>query len=227
MKNNPQREAFRTSEGDAWHARNRSFMEDLPERVRRDPVLRALRALELAPKSVLEVGCANGYRLEALRGLYGAECFGIEPSAAAVEDARQRFGALHVQVGTADELPFEDGRFDALIFGFCLYLCDRGDLFKIAYQADRVLADGGFLCIYDFFAPGIPYRNPYAHLPGLYSYKMDYARLFLGNPAYSSVYHSVIPEAGGPPSADPDQRIAVTVLHKNMRAAYPDNPFRR
>lgn len=225
MKNNPQREAFRTSEGDAWHARNRAFMENLPERLQRDPVLRAFRALELAPKRVLEIGCANGYRLEALRGLYGAECFGIEPSAAAVDDAKQRFEAVQVQVGTADELPFEDARFDALIFGFCLYLCDRGDLFKIAYQADRVLADGGFLCIYDF-APGIPYRNPYSHLPGLYSYKMDYTRLFLGNPAYTSVYHSVIPEAGGAPTGDADQRIGVSVLHKNMRAAYPDNPFR-
>lgn len=225
MKTNRQRDAFRSSEGDAWHARNRAFMEDLAERRQRDPVLRAFRALELDPKSVLEVGCANGYRLEALRSLYDAECFGIEPSAAAVEDAK-RFGSVSVQVGTADELPFEDARFDALIFGFCLYLCDRGDLFKIAYHADRVLADGGFLFIYDF-APGVPYRNPYAHLPGLYSYKMEYARLFLGNPAYSSVYHSVIPEAGGPPSASPDERLAVTVLHKNMQAAYPDNPFRR
>jgi len=41
MSNNSQREAFRTSEGDAWHARNRAFMQDLPERLRRDPVLRA------------------------------------------------------------------------------------------------------------------------------------------------------------------------------------------
>jgi SAM-dependent methyltransferase len=226
MKNNPQRDAFRGSEGDAWHARNRAFMADLPERLRLDPVLRGIRALDLAPKSVLEVGCANGYRLEALRGLYGSECVGIEPSSAAVEDAKQRFANVQVQVGTADELSFEDARFDLLIFGFCLYLCDRGDLFKIAYQADRVLADGGFLCIYDF-APGIPYRNPYAHLPGLYSYKLDYARLFLGNPAYTSVYHSVIPEAGGPPGVNPDERLAVTVLHKNLHAAYPDNPFRR
>lgn len=226
MKKSPQRDAFRSSEGDAWHERNRAFTEDLTERTRLDPVLAAFRALELAPNTILEVGCANGYRLDALRQLCGAECFGIEPSAAAVEDARQRFGGVHVQVGTADELPFEDAQFDALIFGFCLYLCDRSDLFRIVYQADRVLAEGGFVCIYDFFAPGLAYRNPYTHRPGLFSYKMDYSRLFLGNPAYSCVYHMQVTETGRPCSDDPDERVAVTVLRKSAGTAYPDNPFR-
>lgn len=218
-----QRDVFRGGEGDAWHARNRSTTDDLEGRLRADPVLEAVRALRLTPKRVLEVGCGNGYRLEGLRMQFGAEGVGVEPSSEAVAEARKRFPSIDVRVGTAEDLPFEDASFDAVAFGFCLYLCDRRDLFKIAWQADRVLVEGGYLFIYDFFSPGRAYRNAYSHYEGLYSYKMDYAQLFLGNPAYSRVYHRVLPGSDGTIPLDPDEAIAVTVVRKNLGNAYPEN----
>ena len=69
------------------------------------------------------------------------ECYGIEPSFKAVETACTS-GVNAVQ-GTADRLPYRDGLFDVVVFGFCLYLCDREDLFRIASEADRVLNDQG------------------------------------------------------------------------------------
>jgi SAM-dependent methyltransferase len=86
-----------------------------------------------------------------------------------------------VQQGTADILPFKDHYFDIIIFGFCLYLCDREDLFRIASEADRVLGEPGWLLILYFFSP-FPKKNVYHFCKGVQSYKMDYRTLFTWHP---------------------------------------------
>ena len=59
---------------------------------------------------------------------------------------------VQVVQGAADQLYFESQTFDFVVFGFCLYLCDRDDLFEIAKEAHRVLKPTGWLVIHDFFA---------------------------------------------------------------------------
>lgn len=114
------------------------------------------------PESVLEIGCGNGWRLHVLAREYHAKCFGIDPSERAVKDGMSLFPDLLLSQATADAVPHADQFFDLVIFGFCLYLCDRKDLFKIACEVDRVLKDFGKLMILDFYPP-FPYRNAYAH----------------------------------------------------------------
>ncbi|OSO90613.1 hypothetical protein B7O87_09335 [Cylindrospermopsis raciborskii CENA303] len=79
---------------------------------------------------LLEVGCGEGKRLEWIQKSLDIECHGIDPSDKAVTIA-QEIGVRAVR-GTADHLPYPDETFDFLVFGFCLYLCDRDDLFRIA-----------------------------------------------------------------------------------------------
>ena len=129
-----------------------------------------------------------------------------------------------LQVGTADELPFDLGSFDMVIFGFCLYLCDRQDLFKIAYEADRCLRNEGSLIIMDFYPP-FAYRNRYSHYEGIFSYKMDYSQMFAWNPAYAEVSKIVFTHSGFTLRDVPDEKVAVVVLRKNHRQAYPIEPF--
>src|SRR5207253_396680 len=90
----------------------------------------------------------------------------------------------------AEQLPFDDKKFDIVIFGFCLYLCDREDLFRIASEADRVLKNPGWLLILDFYSPA-PLKRDYHHRSGLFSYKMDYRTLFLWNSSYTNFSHKV------------------------------------
>ena len=61
------------------------------------------------------------------------------------------------------------------------------------------------------------------HLPGIYSYKMDYPRMFLWNPAYSRVSHEAFPHPSAPGRShdDEDNRVAVTLMRKSMEAAFP------
>lgn len=215
-----QSDIFQSSEADRWFQRNLSAMDSTDYR-KTDPVLEAIDAVRLPFRRVLEVGCSNGWRLNHLREASEAECFGIEPSAQAVADAG-RFAGISVRQGTARELPFDDKSFDLLVFGFCLYLCDRADLFRIACEADRVLNDGGVIAVYDFWSTK-PYKNPYAHLPNLFSYKMDHARLFDWNPIYKTIYHRVRSHKGPELPENWDAAVAVTLLKKDAEAGFPLN----
>lgn len=177
MMNQPsQKDLFLASEGDQYYCRNRTKLSvSVREQVASDQILADLKRANLQVQNILEIGCSNGWRLEALRNLYNARCVGIDPSSTAIYEGTALFPDLSLRVGTADKLPFEDDKFDLVIFGFCLYLCDRKDLFAIPYEADRVLVENGHIVILDFYPP-FPYRNKYIHHSALYTYNRTYAR---------------------------------------------------
>ena len=120
---------------------------------------------------------------------------------------------VHAQVGTADQLPFADKSFDVVIFGFCLNLCDRDDLFKIAAEADRVLKNPGWLLLKDFYSP-TPLAREYHHKASVYSYTMDYKILFTWNPDYSVYPHRVAHHTGDVHTDDRQEWVATSVLRK-------------
>jgi ubiquinone/menaquinone biosynthesis C-methylase UbiE len=179
-----QKNIFLESEGNAWFERNAKLVASrkLPES---DSLLVEILSLPTLQKGtkILEIGCGEGGRLSWLMENCEFDCYGVEPSARAVEAAKGRGIAAHQ--GTAEQLPFDDKAFDIVMFGFCLYLCDREDLFRIACEADRVLKNPGWLLILDFYSPA-PVKREYHHRSGLSSYKMDYRTLFTWNPSYGS-----------------------------------------
>jgi SAM-dependent methyltransferase len=213
-----QRSSFLAGEGDAWFSRNSPAREDASQ----DHVASLLTDIGGRPRSVLEIGCSNGSKLARLCAAFGCAGTGIDPSARAIEEGRARHPDLHLAVGTAESLPFPDGKFDLVIFGFCLYLCDRQDLFRIAAEADRCLSDGGMLAISDFMPP-TQYRNPYCHMDGVYSYKFDCRRMFLWNPAYFERALRVYSH-GGSSSLAPDDRTSTVILQKDLATAWPARP---
>jgi ubiquinone/menaquinone biosynthesis C-methylase UbiE len=210
-----QRTAFSEGEGDAWFERNRTKLGVGP-----DEMERAIEALQIRPKRILEIGCSNGHRLEKLRARFNAECVGIDPSQQAIADGKASYPGLSLTIGTADALGFHNGAFNLVIFGFCLYLCDPADYLRIAAEADRILSNPGWLVIYDFFTSS-PRRQPYAHRPGLYSHKMEFSRLFTANPAYRLLARRYC-EHGPELSYDPDEAIAIDVLRKDLARAFKE-----
>jgi ubiquinone/menaquinone biosynthesis C-methylase UbiE len=228
MKNDTdcsQKSIFVCSEGDRYYQRNRLKFNEALRSWKTDPVIRAISDIKLHPQSALEIGCGNGWRLQAIRNCYQTNCFGIDPSEKAIKKGRKLFPDLSLKQATADSIPYENNAFDLVILGFCLYLCDRKDLFKIAYEVDRILINKGKLVILDF-SPSFPYRNAYSHCPGIFSFKMNYETLFTWNPAYSLIYQHVfasLPEK----MSFPDERMSVVVLNKDIDGAYPDSPYRK
>lgn len=218
-----QKQQFLAGEGDAYFARNQSVLTLADAIANTDPVLPVLAGIKPFPKRVLEIGCANGWRLNQIRAFGAEHCQGIDPSHDAVECGKRAYSAIDLRVGTADLLPFPNASFDLLVFGFCLYLCDPDDHFRIVCEADRVLANEGHLVIFDFDPPA-PYRNVYAHLQDVFSYKMDFSRLFLAHPHYLLREKRVGPH-GCTGLVGPDDRVAVTWLAKTVASAWPISPW--
>lgn len=202
---------WQRSEGDKWHRRN--LGKERPP----DPVLEAIAFNNLKPKSILEIGCGSGSRLAALHKVYGGKITGLDVSKEALADVPRGIRCLR---GTADDLScITTGSIDMLIYGFVLYQVDRQDLFKIAYEADRVLHDHGVIVIHDFYSERA-YSRRYKHDPRLLTYKMDHAQLWLGNPAYRSIYRRIFGESSPMPTSRDDQ-YAVTILRKDTATAFP------
>lgn len=180
---NMQRDIFEQSEGDAWFARNAMALELSHAAAladpKTDPVLRHL--VDRRPKHVLEVGASNGWRLDVMERTWGAWVQGVEPSKAAVRDGLARFDpGVTLCQGTAEALNFagcHSNMFDCVVYGFCLYLCDRGHLPRIVGECDRVLKPGGLLVVYDF-APAVETTRPYHHRAGVTSFKRDHSELW-------------------------------------------------
>lgn len=211
-----QKQIFLEGEGDAWFVRNKSGVDK--RSMESDPLFSILRRImpgrkeqAVTPWRVLEIGCSNGNRLKNIARYFGASVHGLEPSAEAVAEARLH--GLDVKRGTADQLPFDDDSFDLVIFGFCLYLCDMDELFKIAAEAHRVLKNTSWLLINDFFARGLVQRD-YVHKAGIKSTKMDYAGMFAWHPQYEIFHHELLDHARYDFVDDAREWMAITLIRK-------------
>jgi SAM-dependent methyltransferase len=221
MTNNgaTQKSEFLAYEGDQWFARNRSAL-GAPSTLRGFLVNRL--AANLPPQGrprVLEIGCAGGANLAALAELRDVDAYGVDPSQAAVDYGRHQYPGLSLQVGSADAIPFDDHNFDAILFGFCLYLVDRSLLFRCITEADRLLVAGGTLAIMDFDPPA-PSARKYVHRSGIMSYKMDHSQLFTAHPAYVLAEKHALSHHGLSWHRDPEERVALWLLRKD-----PDHAF--
>lgn len=224
MSKTKQSDIFLSGEGDAYFERNASEHD---KRVFPGTDRQALAIVELfesikkaqtypgspiLPSTVLEIGCGEGSRLEWISKEYNVECSGIDPSKNAINLAKLR--GIDAKVATAEELPFESKKFDVVLFGHCLYLCDPEDLFKIAAETDRVLKNSGWVIISDFYSNNYV-KVPYRHQEGVFSHKMDYRKIFEWHPHYTCMSHKV----GGMPhfhfNDTKDNWISVSILRKN------------
>ena len=183
-----QKTVFLSGEGDCWFKRNQQALSH--RSFANDEVVKAIQELKPPVNNVLEIGCADGSRLDYLNRVMGLKCTGIDVSFSAIKSGCISFPNIKLEVCSADNLNFDNNSFNVVIIGFCLYLCDREDLFTIAKEVDRVLSDNGVVIINDFH-PLHPYKKAYVHSDGIYSFKMDYSRLFTWNPIYTKIYQKI------------------------------------
>lgn len=190
---------FIRGEAMAWYERNKRKID-----LNNDPILAMIKKYKIAPCHSLEIGCSSGWRVDAMYHM-GFDAFGVDPL---IRDNNSGY----LSFGTADYPNPLRNEFDLIIYGWCLYLCDPEDHFKIAERGNIYLNDGGYLIVYDFY-PESPYKRPYKHKPGLFSHKMDFSQLWLKHPAYSLYAKEIY--------GDGDNRTAVTILKKDMKTAFP------
>ena len=183
------------------------------------------------PPHVAEVGCSDGWRLKQIykefEQLYSKQScclFGIDPSQDGIvqgnkpdEISRHRnknFGNyLWLYQSTSNLLPYVDKNVDILVFGFCLYLVPPELLTETMKEADRVLTDGGYLIIYDFFNENQKFCD-YKHNEKIKVNKMDFTKMFLWHPSYRLIEHITVDHKDGE-GDDENDRVGISVLKKN------------
>ena len=104
--------------------------------------------LPLQDRDVLDVGCGEGALVRRL-ACAGARAVGIDPLSGALERARAAAGVPGARflAGVAEDLPFADESFDAVIFFNSLHHVAAGSLDAALAEAARVLRPGGDLYV--------------------------------------------------------------------------------
>jgi len=124
-----------------------------------------------AEMSVLDVGSGVGGPARALAATHGCRVTGVDLSEPFVEAARYltgrtgQSGQVSFQHGSALELPFDDGGFDAVLLQHvAMNIADRAQLYR---EIRRVLKVGGRFAIYDVVLKGGEphYPVPWARTP--------------------------------------------------------------
>lgn len=221
----PQNEIFSASEGDRWFIRNKDDLNRFDPDT--DTPLRLIEDYGLHPASVLEVGAANGVRLAAISERYGARVVAVDPSAEAIADGKRMFPCVEFSRGVADHVPLE-AQFELIIVNFVFHWIDRAKLLRSAAEVDRLVVNGGFLIIGDFYPSNLT-RVRYHHLPKqeVYTYKQNYAEIFLA----SGLYHPVglLTGKAGTKSVtgytDEENRVGVWLLRKMLDDHYVEGSF--
>ena len=108
---------------------------------------------------VLDVGCGSGYFLHRLRDYGAGEAHGIDLMEDRIADGRKHYPSLHLQVGSATELPFADAEFDLVTQFTCLSsILDDDVRLAVAREMQRT-ATGGWVLSFDMRGlrrPGSP-----------------------------------------------------------------------
>ena len=184
MENN-QKDSFLNYEANAWFDRNFEVITNYNPN--EDRVIDLFKKYNFDKQSILEIGSSAGYRLNALKDLIpNSNVFGIEPSQKAIEFGKKNYKEVNLTHGTADNMSmYEDSSFDVVIVGFVFYVIDRGILFKVVSEIDRVLKNNGVIIIIDFFSEA-SLKNSYHHIDEFqaYSYKQNYDDIFIASKLY-------------------------------------------
>lgn len=213
------KDIFLKSEGDSWFTRNQENLGEEKLDFGTKFIIQKLKPFKSEIQNVLEIGCSNGTKLESISLELECNGYGIDPSKNAIDQGNSRLLASRRRVeliqGTADELNFENHKFDVVFFGFCLYLIDRELIRRVIFEANRVLRSGGFLVITDF-DPMRPLKVPYHHKSGLFSYKENYAKWFLDSNQYYLVAKESYSHQIDFFTMEDYERVSTQILYKEL-----------
>lgn len=138
------------------------------DKIWRKKAVRLLREVE--PKRILDIATGTGDFALALLKLKPEEIVGMDISSGMLEVGRQKMkkkgveNVISMQLGDSENLPFEDGHFDALTVGFGVR--NYENLEKGLSEMLRVLRPGGKAVILEFSKPK---RFPVKQAFGFYS----------------------------------------------------------
>lgn len=216
-----QTDIFSAGEGDYWFRRNQASLDGVHGD---DHVIAMLSrwTKHEQVRSICELGCANGWRLSAIRERFPdiQQLAGSDLSREAIADGRRRWPSLELTVGSLDR-PGLRGRFDLVIVSFVFHWVARDRLAGSISAVDRLVRDGGALIVADFL-PDRPCARPYHHRTDveIYTYKQDYSACFTDLGTYVEMDREVFSHGGNAGPIDEQDRAMCALLRKS--SAHPE-----
>lgn len=133
-----------------------------------DPLVKRLRpriallCKERGAKDVLDIACATGAQCRALARV-GIVATGVDQSEAMIAAAQRRTRLPSTfLIGSAFDLPFEAGAFDAAILSLALHEHPEHERTRMIEEARRVVGSAGALVIADYTRPRCwPFSPPW------------------------------------------------------------------
>lgn len=207
-----QEAVFVSQQGLAWHERNKG---KLKANAYSDLVFSVLERLPEPPKTVLDLGCSDGWLLNLIGQRYpDARLVGMDCSAEVLKRGRVSYPRIDFYQGVLGDghVPSLSG--SLVIVSYILHWVSRQRLMNALYQIDSLIQDGGYLLLADFL-PDKPVAVPYKHTEGVFTYKANYPCMFLATELYhlvgDLVYNHDTNEKGLAPG---HQRGIIALLRK-------------
>jgi SAM-dependent methyltransferase len=209
----PEEQAALGADGDRYHRVNYEGIGTIA-----DPAFEQMEIINaVSPiKSVLEIGCTTGFRLEKARKAFGAQGSGLDASQFAISEGKELYPDIDIRSGFApQDLDYWSGStFDTIVVGHLLYLLPRTSLFLLAAKVDSLLSVGGHLIVIDFIAH-IDTVSSYTHQGSLKVFKGDPSAPWSWHPQYFLVHRNVYPLNTKPlTQQEPNQWQSIDVLRK-------------
>ena len=114
-------------------------------------ILDLIKINTIKPKSILEIGCANGSKLNQYQQELKTKInYGVDLSSKAINSGKKKFKKLKLLQLSSLEIDKIKPNFDLIICGFFLYLLDREKIFNQFNLIYKKLNFNGFLIIEDF-----------------------------------------------------------------------------
>ena len=204
---------FKSNEGDRYFIRNYKKLNTINYETDKLQIIISKKISSIKNKKirVLEIGCGDGGRLTHLKKKFEkVKFYGLEPSKKA---KKNNYKLNSIKIGTAEKLPFEENYFDILIFGFCLYLTDSEDLFKISSEAYRVTKKRSWIIIKDFDTEMTLFKK-YKYNKNIKVRKMDYSKMFLWHPNLILYSREKYNHDGDNWTDDIDKHISIIQIRK-------------
>jgi len=172
-------------EANKYFKRNLDFFNSTKSDYR---ILDLLKTSNIKPKSILEIGCANGIKLnEYQKNLNSKINYGIDLSSEAIKSGKKKFKKLKLIKLPSLEIEKIKIKFDLIICEFFLYLLDREEIFNQFNLIYKKLNKNGYLIIQDC-DPLFKHTNSSIHNTKLKTFKMSYDNFLEESGLFKIIY---------------------------------------
>ena len=135
-------------------------------------IINLLKISKIKPKNILEIGCANGSKLNIYqKQLKPSVSYGIDLSDKAINHGIKKYKKLKLLHLSSLNINKIKIKFDLIICGYFLDQLDRNEIFKQFDLIYKKLNKNGYLIIYDF-DPLFRHTNNNIHHNNLLTFKM-------------------------------------------------------